>query len=250
MKFFFREFIENFNIKPVGTDEERPNLYKSMLECAKSFSKIFEAWSKIENDKRTKINAIRNNNKPVKLLNNLFLNNSNLLKSKFIYNLILEKYVEKISLKLPSNIENKEQINIFLDINRLNSSNIRLVNYKLLLNGLPTNEKFGNRYDKVCYMCKKILNESPKHIFIMCEISKKNYEYMRQNYLHKKNLENSLDLLKFKRRVTENDYKALSCFIYSVWRIRNMCKHNEISENHFSNFKTVFNKWFITLSDI
>ena len=33
-----------------------------------------------------------------------------------------------------------EQKNIFLDINRLNSSNIRLINYKLLRNGLPTND--------------------------------------------------------------------------------------------------------------
>ena len=52
MKFFFREYIENFNIKPFGSDEERPNYYKFMLECAQSFSKIFEVWSKKENEKK------------------------------------------------------------------------------------------------------------------------------------------------------------------------------------------------------
>ena len=99
-------------------------------------------------------------------------------------------------------------------------------------------------------MCKKILSESPKHIFITCEVSKEFYEFVRQNYLHKKSLENSLDLLEFKRRVSENDFKALSCYVYGVWRIRNLCKHNEISDNYISNFKSVFNKWFITLTSV
>ena len=65
-------------------------------------------------------------------------------------------------------------------------------------------------------MCKKILNESPEHIFVNCEISKEFYEYIRKDYLHKKSLRNSLDLLEFKRGVSENDCRALSCFVYCV----------------------------------
>jgi RNase P subunit RPR2 len=169
MKLFFRTFIDNFNIKPIGNDEERPIFYNLMLEGAKTFSKIFETWSKIENEKKIKINEIRKNNKPLKLIDKSFLNNSNLLQSKFIYNLIVEQYLEKRNLKLPPNIENKEQINIFLDINRLNCSNIRLINYKLLRHGLPTNKKFKNRYDNICFMCKKFFIESPEHIFVNLE---------------------------------------------------------------------------------
>ena len=41
IKLFFREYIENFNIKPIGADEKRPAYYRCMLECAKNFSKIF-----------------------------------------------------------------------------------------------------------------------------------------------------------------------------------------------------------------
>jgi len=63
--------------------------------------------------------------------------------------------LKKKILKLPSSICNMDQKNIFLDINRLNSSNIRLMNYRFLRHGLQTNEKFRNRYDKVCFMCKK-----------------------------------------------------------------------------------------------
>ena len=99
-------------------------------------------------------------------------------------------------------------------------------------------------------MCERSLNEDSEHIFVKCERSIEFYEYVRHNYLHKKNLENSLDLLEFKRRVSENDYKALSCYVYGVWRIRNLCKHNEISDNYLSNFKSVFNKWFITLTSV
>jgi hypothetical protein len=187
MKLFFREYIENFNIRPIGIDEERPVFYNLILKYAKLFSKIFETWTKIENDKKKKLNEITKNSKPLKLLDKFFLNNSNLLKSKFIYNLVVEQYLEKRNLKLPSNIEKKEQTNIFLDINRLNCSNIRLINYKLLRHGLPTNEKFKNRYDNACFMCKKILNESPEHILVTCEISKEFYEYVKHEYLQKKN---------------------------------------------------------------
>ena len=83
---------------------------------------------------------------------------------------------------------------------------------------------------KCSFISKKKLSESPKHVFITYEVSKECYEFVRVNYLHKKNLENSLDLLEFKRRVSENDYKALSCYVYGVWRIRNLCKHNEIRD--------------------
>jgi hypothetical protein len=82
MKFFFRTFIDNFNIRPIGVDEERPSFYNLMFECAKTFYRIFETWSKIENEKKIKINEIRKNNKPLKLIDKSFLNNSNLLQSK------------------------------------------------------------------------------------------------------------------------------------------------------------------------
>ena len=91
MKLFFREYIENFNIRPIGIDEERPVFYNLILKYAKLFSKIFETWTKIENDKKKKLNEITKNSKPLKLLDKFFLNNSNLLKSKFIYNLVVEQ---------------------------------------------------------------------------------------------------------------------------------------------------------------
>ena len=98
-------------------------------------------------------------------------------------------------------------------------------------------------------MCKKKINEDCEHIFIKCERAREFYEYVRHAYLHKKNLPNSLDLLEFKRGISEDDYRALSCFVYSVWRVRNMCKHNELDVNLTNNFKIIFNKWLVTLSN-
>ena len=164
--------------------------------------------------------------------------------------MMLVQYAEKKPLSLPNHIERKEEQQILIDIFKLNSSNIRLTNYKLIYNALPTNYKFRNRYDKNCFMCERSLNEDSEHIFVKCERSIEFYEYVRHNYLHKKNLENSLVMLEFKRGVSREDYKALSCFVYSVWRVRNMCKHKEIDGNHMSNFREVFNKWFITLTNI
>ena len=68
-------------------------------------------------------------------------------------------------------------------------------------------------------------------------------------YLDKKELKNSLVLLKFKRDVAEKDYKILSCYVYCVWRVRNECKHGRDADP-FEIFKIFFNKWFISITNI
>ena len=113
-----------------------------------------------------------------------------------------------------------------------------LTNYKLLQNGLPTNEKFKNRYGNKCFLCNKVINESLEHIFVTCEIKKKNYEYLKKKFI----LSNSLDLLKFKRGVTEDDYRVLSVFVYVVGRIRNYCKHGDNNVDLMETFKVLFKK--------
>ena len=136
--------------------------------------------------KREKINEAKKNNKPIKLIDTNFLKNPDILKSKFIYNIFLEDFARKNHSNLLNNNDKKEEQQIFLSLNKLSSSNIRLVNYKLIYNALPTNYKFRNKYDKKCFMCKKNLNEDCEHIFITCDRSKEFFEYVRHEYLHKK----------------------------------------------------------------
>ena len=152
--------------------------------------------------------------------------------------------------KLPYHFKKITEENIFLDIHKLNSSNVRLVNYKLIFNSLPTNYKFKNRYDKICFMCKKKLNEDIKHIFVNCKYAKESFGYVKRDFMTDKTLNNSLELLEFKRDVDDFDYRILSCYVYSMWRVRNSLKHNEKNASPFELFKIFFGKWIISISNI
>ena len=97
-------------------------------------------------------------------------------------------------------------------------------------------------------MCKKTLKENSEHIFVKCALAEKLYEYIKMNFMIKKSLQNSLVLLKFKRKIAEKDYKVLSCYVYCVWRVTNECKHRDI-DSPFETFKVLFNKWYISLTE-
>jgi hypothetical protein len=254
MKFLFKEYLNNFNILPVGLETERPLLYKMMIEISKIFSEKYVNWCEIENVKRKKLHEIKmkkasdkNQIKPFVPYSSKFLNNSGILCSKLIYNLFLVDY--SLVKTLDNNFEKSEREFIFANMHKsLNSSKVRLTNFKLIHHGLATNSKFKNRYDKVCFMCKKTLNENSEHIFVKCALSEEFYEYIRKDFMIKKNLQNSLVLLKFKHKLTEKDYKVLSCYVYCVWRVRNECKHQN-NVNPFETFKALFNKWYISITE-
>ena len=221
-----------------------------MIECFKKYSEKFNAWCNNENEKNKKINdeRLKKNKKAKKFTHydGKVLNHPT-FSSKFVYNLFLEDMCER---KRITELDEKEQELMFLRLHKINSSKIRLTNYKLIYNALPTNSKFKNRYNNNCFMCKKVLNEDVEHIFLKCKITKQCFQYIVENFLEKKETSNSLVLLKFKRRTTERDYKVLSCFVYVIWRIRNECKHGDDRLNSFEVFKRFFNKWIITLNSI
>ena len=81
MKFYFREYLVNFNICPCGNEEDRPLLYVDMLKMYKKFSALFKDWCDIENLKRKAIFEKRNRgkNKVFKSLDGKFLNNLSIL---------------------------------------------------------------------------------------------------------------------------------------------------------------------------
>ena len=106
---------------------------------------------------------------------NNFLINSGILYSKLVYKLFLIDF--SVVKNLDHNISKNDQEYIFSKIHKfINSSKIRLTNYKLIHHGLMTNSKFKNRYDKNCFMCKKTLNENEEHIFVKCKEAEKCFE--------------------------------------------------------------------------
>ena len=52
MKFYFRDYLKNFNAIPVGLERDRPKYYGMMIECFKKYNLKFAAWCVNENRKR------------------------------------------------------------------------------------------------------------------------------------------------------------------------------------------------------
>ena len=91
MKFYFKEYLKNFNILPMGLEKDRPKIYSKMIEDSKKFSIKFSGWIIIENERRKKIydlkvKKITNKDqiKPFVPYSNKFLINSGILDSKLI----------------------------------------------------------------------------------------------------------------------------------------------------------------------
>ena len=98
-------------------------------------------------------------------------------------------------------------------------------------------------------MCKKKLNEDIQHIFVNCKYAIEAFGYVKNDFLTNKTLNNSVNF-EYKRNIGEDDYRSLSCYVYSMWRVRNSLKHNEKSANPVEIFKIYFNKWIISISNI
>ena len=148
--------------------------------------------------------------------------------------------------KIPLELTVNEQQNLYSKMHKLNkSSNIRIINYKLMFNGLPTNKKFKNRYSNKCFMCEKNEDEDIDHIFVNCNQTKLFYNFIKEKYLKNKIIENSIEILQYKNKLGDEDFKILSTFVYTVWRIRNM----SIYESGFDCqivFKILFGKWLLS----
>ena len=92
--------------------------------------------------------------------------------SKIIYKLFLVDYI--LVKNLDHDINKNDQEYIFYKMHKvLNSSKIRLTNYKLIHHALTTNSKFKNRYDNKSFIWNKVINESLDHIYVTCEVTKK-----------------------------------------------------------------------------
>ena len=128
-------------------------------------------------------------------------------------------------------------------------SNLRSLNYKIIFDGLPCNKKFKNRYGKICYLCRKETDETLEHIFIECPKVRDSMRKMRTK-LDKPDMIISLDTLKYKLNISENDHRILSYYMSSVWRVRNLLKHTNENLDGTSIFKKIFSKWLISQTAI
>ena len=142
----FRNKINNFNIIPGGTEQERPELYSEIIHNKNFYCK--NSQNKNLQGKETH--------------------------SQTIYNYFVKFYTETYNKHI--NKINVRGETIFKALHHNNNvTNVKIINYKLIYYSLPLNKKFKNRYGKICYLCKKICNEDNSHLFIECEIAKKSH---------------------------------------------------------------------------
>ena len=126
------------------------------------------------------------------------LKNVKTLTSKFIYSTFLSDF--KKTFKLGSVYDKEGQKAFCTMLHKVDlPSNAKIINYKLMLNGLPTNKKFNNKYDKKCYLCNTF-----SHI-IRFEVSEKCFSFVKENYLVNNSINLSLDLI---------DFSYLANFVY------------------------------------
>jgi hypothetical protein len=253
LNFQLREFIANFNIAPGGDGKDMPIFFIKILQELKTFKVLYSDWVSLENSNRKKkLDLLKKkdnnndelNNRALNPIETNFLKNQRLLTSRFIYTLFLAKI--KNVPKFSPNISTIEHKNVFTRMHRLiNNSSVILVNYKLILNGLPVNKKFNCRYDKICFLCKKKTSEDLGHLFVDCEVTKKCFASILPSFKSKTN-SLSQELIQLKLNVSDDDYRQLSKFVYSIWRTRNTMKHGTSNFDPFTIFKNIFNTWSIS----
>jgi hypothetical protein len=160
--------------------------------------------------------------------------------SKKTYELIVKDYYIKPKIEdIPIQIEWK---NIYSNIhNYLKDSNVRTLNYKVLMDALPLNTRIVKNRDK-CYFCRKH-DEDRDHLFINCNLVQNLFSIVKTDlsvklYLSYKNII-------LQENLSRKDYLNISYFKFLVWRIRNILRVNP-NYNSESIFRKYWNKWLIS----
>ena len=127
-------------------------------------------------------------------------------------------------------------------------SEIKSINYKIVMDGLGINKKFRNRYGKVCYICKKEVDEDLEHIFINCKRVEPCIAFVSKQ-LNLKKIPN-IDCIRYKYDFMEKEYLSFSYYTTCIWKIRNIMKQSGEKVNILALFKKLFNKWYISQTEI
>jgi hypothetical protein len=210
LKFYLRELkLNNFNIIPCGSDDERPREYEFMISCYKMY--------KIKNQK--------------------FNMNENTISSKILYEFFRERYEKRPTCESDIiNIDWNDVYKKLLDKNL--DSNLRIINFKILNNALSLNIKYSNRIQNRCYLCKNS-KEELDHLFIDCQVTNRLFKDSVAKYFEK-DFKYNKNSIYFSKNLDKKETKILSIFKYCIWKIRNMAKKENYK--NFEFFKKLFKK--------
>lgn len=212
LKFQLRELkLKNFNLIPCGSENMRPIYYERMIDVVKNIKKQDE---------------------------NLFKNIES-YSSKKTYQILAKKYYIKPNLEsTPLQIE---WIKVYKNIHNIKDSNVRTVNYKILMDALPLNNRIVKNKDR-CYFCKKQI-EDRDHLFINCREIQNLFLIINSDLEVKMYL--SFKTIILQENQSKKDFLNIAYFKFIIWRIRNILRKT-FYLNSETLFRKFWNKWLIS----
>lgn len=216
-KFNLRELkLKNFNLIPCGDDSQRSIYYTKMIETVNKIKKL---------DKN-------------------YIKNIESYSSKKTYEFLVKDYYIKPNIEsFPIQVEWSK---IYNDIHtRIKDNNSRTINYKILMDALPLNNRIVKNKDK-CYFCKRF-KEDRDHLFINCQITRDMFSIASLNLDVRRNL--SFKNIILQENQDEKDYLYISSFKFIIWKIRNIIRVNP-SFNIEKIFRKHWKSWIINKADV
>ena len=210
MKFLMRDFVElkNFNIIPQGEKKERPLFYEKMIECVCELKRLDCSYA-------------------------LHYNQTKTCES---YALFVKQY--EIRPKIESKYVCLDWREIYNNIhNTTVHSELRALNYKILFDALPCNQRFNNRIKQNCFLCDSCI-ESRDHLFIDCSFTRSLVGDFT-DLLDDRLVSISINKFIFGIQLTKHDSKIISLFKFVLWKLRNKCRTSQVL-----NKKALFNTFF------
>ena len=220
MKFTMREFdLRNFNTIPIGNECQRPEYYVEMIRCVNRMKEFDRAYhQKFET-----------------------------LTSKATYKIMVEKYFIKPKIEASVKLDDIHIIewkSIYSRISSIENSDVRVLNYKILYDALPCNQRFVRNDRRArCTLCDK-QTETLEHLYIRCNSTKELFRIIAGTLDNEEIVLNKNSIL-FGLNLTERDFKTISFFKYLVWEVR-----KKLRKSRVDTYLTVFNRLYYAFKKI
>ena len=209
MKYDLRhlKIFKSFNIIP--TSDRRPDIYDKIHQCV------------VE----------------LKTIDKDFLKNIKKYTSKQTYNKLIDKIC--IRPKVECMYECDDWKTVYNRIHNISeTSDLRSFIYKLLFNALHAENRFNNKKNK-CFFCETN-KETCDHLFFNCKKVICLFQTTRSE-MENKNISLSKQAFWFDKNLSNDDFKTMAIFLYSIWRMRESIRKSKAKINiinlFINNFK-------------
>jgi hypothetical protein len=212
-----REFdLRNFNTIPIGNECQRPEFYVEMIRCVNRMKEI----------------------------DRVFHQKINTLTTKVTYKIMVDKYFIKPKIEASIKLEEIPIIDwksIYTRICSIDNSDVRVLNYKIIYDALPCNQRFVKNDRRArCSLCDK-QTETLEHLYVRCKSTNELFRIIAGTLDNEELVLNKSSIL-FGLNLTERDFKTISFFKYLVWEVRKKLRISRVD-----TYLTVFKRLYYSL---